>query len=71
MTKLFKYLPDVIIQLGIFFLAKETFLPTSVYHISIFYDSTSSQYKISGVMLISIGINIVIRKYLQGKKWEK
>lgn len=72
-----RYFVDIIIQLGVYILTNESiginytpkcnpFNPGSVCHSSA--SIQSAQMKIFAIMLISIGINMAVRKYFHNKK---
>jgi len=71
-----KYFVDIIIQLGLFILINESigikYTPSSNRFNGLGYNSPvlvhSAQIKIFAIMLISVGINIAVRKYFHSKK---
>jgi hypothetical protein len=64
-----RYFVDTLIQIGIFILTNESLVPNR--RTDSFLASglvQSAQIKVFGIMLVSIGINIAIRKYFQSKR---
>jgi hypothetical protein len=65
MRKILKYLPDFITQIGVLTLASNT-LPYC--YLSATGNFCNGYGKVWGVMFISIGLNIALRRYLNHKK---
>lgn len=70
MKKLTKYLPDILILIGIWVFSYVVLFPIKedlFEDILIGYDY-SNHFKLIGIILISIGIDIAIRRMLKNKK---
>jgi len=66
-----KYFADLIIQLGIFILTNESIgIKCTSLNMRFCHSSAiqSAQIKIFAIMLISVGINIAVRKYFRSKR---
>ncbi len=67
MKKILKYLPDFLIQLGIFILSYNI-LPICLQRAFGDCIGYGGYGRIFGVMFITIGLNILLRRYLINKK---
>ncbi len=63
--KLLKYLPDIITQFGILVLGYNVLPVCTQYQIG---NTCESYGRVWGLMFISIGLNIALRRYLSHKK---
>lgn len=63
-----KYLPDIIIIVGIWIFSYNLLRPVTR---SFNSDNQHTEYKVLGIILIAIGINIAIRKYFNSKNDKK
>ena len=68
-----KYLPDIIIMAGIWVLSYNLLRPTTKTGglPSLVFVNQHTGYKVLGIILIAIGIDIVIRKYFNSKGEKK
>jgi len=69
MKKIKKYLPDILILIGIWIFFYVSYFPISgggLPDINLGYNY-SNEFKLIGIILITIGIDIAIRKYLSFK----
>ena len=68
--KIKKYIPDIIVLVGIWIFFYAIFFPITgggLPSIRLGYDY-SNHFKFIGVILITIGVDMIIRKYLSSKK---
>ena len=64
-----KYFPDLIVIIGVWLLSYGLFSPAeSIFSVDLDFTNHHINEKIIGVVLIVIGIDIFIRKYLINKK---
>jgi hypothetical protein len=67
MKKITKFLPDIFIIMGIVILSYNLFRPKND-PFGITFGTDYAVYKTFGILLISIGVDIVIRKFITNKK---
>ena len=65
--KIKKYLPDILILIGVWIFFYVTYFPIGEYRIPGSFDY-SNNFKFVGIILATIGIDIAIRKYLSSKE---
>jgi len=68
MKKLVKYLPDFLIQIGTFIFVSSSLIICTTRGLSGKCYSYENYDKLWGIMLITIGLNIILRRYLINKK---
>ncbi len=61
-----KYLPDIIIAIGVWVLSYNLLRPVTG-GLTLNFVNRHTEYKMLGIVLITIGIDIIIRKYFNSK----
>ena len=61
-----KYLPDIIIVIGVLVLSYNLLRPVTD-GLTLTFVNRHTEYKMLGIVLITIGIDIIIRKYFNSK----
>ena len=61
-----KYLPDIIIVIGVWVLSYNLLRPVTD-GLTLTFVNRHTEYKMLGIVLITIGIDIIIRKYFNSK----
>ena len=68
--KIIKYLPDIMIFLGIFIVTYSKFAPRGIVVRSFPEAPISWELRVAAIMLIAVGINIAIRRYFSKRNSE-